>query len=267
MKLKVLLVFSLIAILGVLSASLTFAAVKGQDVDLASARISEVYPQVVAPGLLVSISGKGFGETPGKITIGDIVVDEFVSWDAKTIWLRIPEGVKEGDKIKVGDVTSDSLTLAPAGSIKVIWKVNVDKVQRTITTNAKKYKVPEDTKLQTPLYIKGQWIKNGAKAGNFDGGWDGGARRPMAQEDPSENVWTAEYLFTPDNLSTFSTKAFTFALEDANLKDRRLSPFESDAACVIKKEWATDIKPGAGDPVVSLTNPANGVIVISYGAK
>jgi hypothetical protein len=267
MKRKVLLVFSLVAILSVLSASLVFAAMKGQDVDLASARIGEVYPQVVAPGLLVSISGKGFGEIPGKITIGDIVVDEFVSWNPRIIWLRIPEGVKDGDKIKVGDVTSDSLTLAPAGSTKVIWKVNVDKAQRTITTNARKYKVPEDTTMQTPLYIKGQWIKNGAKAGNFDGGWDGGSRRPMAQEDPSVNVWTAEYLFTPGNVSTFSIKAFAFALEDANIKDRRLSPFESDAACVIKKEWATDIKPGAGDPVVNFTDAADGVVFVGYGVK
>lgn len=267
MKMKALLVFSLVAILSVFSVNLVSAAVKGQDVDLVSARISEVYPQVVAPDLLVSISGKGFGETPGKIMIGDTVVDEFVSWDAKTIWIRIPQGVKEGDRIKVGDVTSEPLTLAPEGSVKVIWKVNVDKVQNTIAANAKKYKVPEDTKFQVPMYIKGQWIKNGGKAGNFDGGWDGGVRRPMAQEDPSVNVWIAEYLFTPGNLSTFSTKAFAFALEDANLKDRRLSQFESDAACLIKKEWATDIKPGAGDPVVSLTNASNGVIVVGYGAK
>lgn len=265
MKWKVAVVLSLVAIFGIMSASLASAAVKGQDVDLASARISEVYPQVVAPGLLVSISGKGFGDAAGKITVGDIVVDEFVSWSPKTIWIRIPDGVKDGDKIKVGDVTSDSLTLAPAGSVKVIWKVNVDKVQRTVAENAKKYKVPADSKLETPLYIKGQWIKNGAKAGSFDGAWDGGARRPMAQEDQGVNIWTAEYLFTPANVASFTTKTCAFALEDANLKDRRLSPFESDSAFVLKKEWATDLKPGAGDPFIVFGNTNE--IVIGYGAR
>lgn len=267
MKCKLLLVFSLVLLLSVLSVTVGFAAVQGQDIDLPGARISDVYPQVVAPGLLVSISGKGFGATPANILVGDMVVREFVSWDTKTIWIRIPDGVKDGDKIKIGDSLSDPLTLAPAGSVKVIWKVNINKAQATIAANAKKYKIPAETKLQAPLYFKGQWIKSGSKAGNFDGGWDGGARKPMVQEDPSVNVWISEYLFTPANLASFPTKTAAFALEDENLKDRRLSSFESDAACLIKKEWATDIKPGAPDPFVEFNSAVNGEIVVGYGAK
>ncbi len=266
-KYYMVLVMALTIVFGFTAVCPAYAAVQGQDIDLASARISSVYPQVVAPGLLVSISGRGFGETPGKIQVGDIVVDQFVSWDAKTIWFRMPEGVKDGDKIKVGDVVSDPIRLAPAGSVKVVWRVNLDKAQATVKANAVRYKAPAATALQPPLFIKGQWIKSGPKAGNFEAAWDGGNRVPMCLEEPGTNIWVSEYLFTPANISTLpGTKTIHFALEDNNLKDRRLTMFESDAAFIIKKEWATDIAPGESDPSVKIDLNA-GVINVNYGVR
>ena len=238
----------------------------------AEAKIQQIYPQTVLPGTLFVVMGEGFGDTPGAVEIGDARIEQPLSWSDTAVWFRIPEGVKNGAKVKMAQAESaQAVTLAPEGSVTVRWQVDAAQAQAVANRDYTDYGLNAAPKLLLPLALKGQWVKSGDTFGNFESGWDGGSKVVMF-DDPNSNFWFSECVFTPDNLKSFGESLLMFGFEDANTTDRNLSPFESDAAVTIKTSWAKhDAYPDVDtDPAVKMSkdNPAydaaaNAIVVAS----
>jgi hypothetical protein len=206
--------------------------------ELKNASIDSIYPSIVLPGTLLVVTGAGFGKTPAPVSIGGAAVTDFVSWDDSTVAFRIPEGVKSGDTVKIGGAVSPaSVDLAPKGSIRVVWLLDAARAQALIDKNYTNYNITSSPKLTPPLSIKGQWQKTVGNVGQYDQGWAGGAKVPMAKL-PGGDVWCSECVFTPEAQASMENKPMLFAFEDENVGDRTVSGFESDPAAIIKQEWA-----------------------------
>lgn len=222
----------------------------GEDVDLSKGNIKIVYPIKTKPGLLTIVYGSNFGDKPGIIKVGDITISKYLYWSNDTIYLRMPEGVRDGDKFSIGgNIFAEKLMIVPDNSIKVVVQIDSQKAQECIDGAYEKYGLAEPVKLQFPLSIKGQWIKNGEKFGDYESGWDGGRTVPMFMY-PGTSICCAEMYFTEKNFELFKKKIVYFAIEDSDSEENILSPFESDGSYVIKREWggSDDIEDSDTDP-------------------
>ena len=205
---------------------------------LLNPKVESFYPCTVSPGVLFCITGEGFGKEPQSVKIGSQTISSFLSWDDKTIWLRIPEGIKTGDFVQAGKSISEfTVTAAPADSLKVIWEIDVKIAQDKVTRTAVDYNVSSNTVFKPPLFIKGQWGKTAENFGNYDTGWSGGVRVPMYLMQGT-SVWVSECIFTPANIESCGGQPILFALEDTETENKTISGFEGDACAILKAEWA-----------------------------
>lgn len=233
--------------------------------ELRSASIDSIYPSIVIPGTLLVVTGEGFGNTPAGASIGAVEITEFLAWENNTVAFRVPEGVKSGDTVKIGkSVSPASIDLAPKGSLRVIWLVDTAKLEDVFAKSFKEYNVTEAPALGLPLYLKGQWAKTVGNVGQYDQGWAGGAKVRMVKL-PGGDVWTSECVYTPEAQLTMEGKPMLFAFEDVSEGDRTISGFESDAAAMLKLEWAkadsvTDV---SSDPGVMISAASKDFVAAS----
>jgi hypothetical protein len=186
----------------------------------------------------VSIKGEGFGDIPGLIYLNGVALDQFFGWDDSTIWFRVPEEVDEQIEVQVGtSIAEDYLYLAPEGSLTVRWVVDADALQMMADEKYGDYGLDFGPAWMYPLFLKGQWVKSGDAFGAKSAGWDTGSKTIMWNQ-PESNLWISETVFTPENQESYEPGIMLFAFEDGDDETRNLSPFESDIAFIIKKEWA-----------------------------
>lgn len=251
------------------------AVIKGSSaVEIAAAEITKVSPLNVLPGTLVSIEGLGFGNKAGSIRVGSAEITEFLSWEDTCIFFRVPKGGISGpSEIRVGNAyAEDTLKPAPTGSLTVMWTVDLAALQKVVDAEWKTvYNAPAKPVFTSPMFVKGEWVKNGENYGSASSSWDGGSKVRMLR-DKSGSKWFAEVVFTPDNISSFGVKAMKFAFEDGNNEERDLVPYESNIMFILKKDWAkTDFFTTVNsDPALSpsakdkLYNKDANTIFVSY---
>ena len=226
-----------------------------EGIELTDVEIDYFYPQVVKEGTLVQISGSNFDYVPAEFKVGETVIDEFLYWEDEMIFFRVPEGVESGSSITVGDeTTEETIEVVSEDCLEVTFVVDDEKANEYTNENYEEYDLEDPRQIEPPLFIKGQWTKFGEDAGNFSPDWDGGERVQMFNN--ANDEWIIEIVFTSNNLETYEDELMRFALEDTNEEDRTLSSWESDAANMIKLNWAandpfTDID---SDPAVNLIN-------------
>ncbi|MFP4365029.1 MAG: hypothetical protein ACLFR1_14300 [Spirochaetia bacterium] len=226
-----------------------------EGADLSGASINWLYPLNVLPGTLFLIEGEGFGEVPGEISLGGTAITEFLSWEDRAIFFRIPEDFEEEAQVTVGPaVSEETVSLAPENSITVRWTIDAEAAQETCNTRFAEFGLDNPPEFVFPLFIKGQWTKSGDSFGNYNQGWDTGSRRRMYHL-PDSNIWKSECVFTPENIESFGSRAMLFAFEDDNIEDRNLSSYESDAAFILKIDFAESDRftSVSSDPAVSVS--------------
>jgi hypothetical protein len=208
------------------------------DADLSASEIYGLYPLNVLPGTMVSVRGEGFGDIPGPISVGGVVVEKFFGWDDTTIWFAVPEEMPDEAEVIVGNSVSEQfLYYAPEDSLTLRVVVDADAVQLIADTMYEDYGLTEAPFWTYPLFMKGQWIKSGEAFGMKSGSWDTGSKTIMWNR-PGTNIWILETVFTPENVDSFKPGIMLFAFEDGNDEERNLSPYESDTSFILKKEWA-----------------------------
>lgn len=246
-------------------------------VEIAGAEITKVSPLNVLPGTLVSIEGVGFGAKAGSIKIGATEITEFLAWEDTCIFFRVPKsGISSASEIRVGNAyAEDTLKPAPAGSLTVMWTVDLAALDKVVSAEWKTvYNAPAKPVFTAPMYVKGEWVKNSENYGSASSSWDGGSKVRMLK-DKSGSKWYAEAVFTPDNIASFGVKAMKFAFEDGNNEERDLVPYESNISFILKKDWAkTDFFTTVNsDPALSpstkdkLYNKDTNTIYASYPVK
>lgn len=220
--------------------------------------------EVVVPGMVLVLNGQNFGTKELPVSVGGKVC-RVLGWSETQVVFTVPDTVKTGDKVKVCGLTFETpLTLAPAGSVRVTWTIDLPAANEYLAKAASKYDAGA-LFLKAPLYLKGQWTKTEGAAGSFDAGWGGGQKVAFAQVSPGK--WVYEFVFTPENLATFDGQPMLFAIEDSDDGNRSISGFESDAAAVVKLEWAAldGLKDISSDPGVILKPGAD--ITLSFPVR
>ncbi|OQY36492.1 MAG: hypothetical protein B6229_09925 [Spirochaetaceae bacterium 4572_7] len=253
--------FKFLVVFSIIFSSLFLSCVSGPkltelsgdiNVDLSAAEIYSVNPTTVLPGTMMYIAGSGFGDIPGVINIGGIDVTTFLEWTDDVIWFRAPEGLTPDSEVQVGyEIAESFITPAPEGSITVKWILDAGKFQADANEKFTKYGLEVAPVWMAPLYIKGEWSKSAETYGLKDAGWDGGSRQNMLNV-AGTDIWMSEAIFTPEAMDTFDNMAMKFAFEDGDNETRNLSPYESDIACMLKKEWAAAIG-ASGDPITRMS--------------
>lgn len=220
-------------------------------VDLSSAEIYGVSPTIVLPGTLMSITGAGFGEDAGIINIGGVDVTTFLGWGDEVIWFRVPAGITDDAEVQVGyEIAESFISLAPADSITVEWKIDVAAIQEMVNVKYTQFDLDKAPNWTAPFHVKGQWSKSEGTYGLKDDGWDGGSRQLMFNI-PGTETWITEAIFTQEAITSFAKTKLAFAIEDGDDEFRNLSSFESDFAFMIKKRWAGELGL-SNDPAVMI---------------
>ncbi len=262
---------SKVILTGLLFAGVTFSAmagvpgdpstINGKDgVNLSAAVIATVKPLIVQKDTLVVIEGEGFGKVAGKVQVGTMVIDRFLSWDDTAIHFRLPNAVGADSYVKVGTSVSESaLQPAPEGSIKVVFVVDTSKVSTDGLSTSQVAKLTSKEVAKTfmpPLYFKGSFSHADGSFGFKDDMWGGGSKWRMLNT--GGTMWITELVFTPEAVETFKNKnnpliipGVKFAFEDANL-ERNVLEFESDFAAALKKSFQKQSGATGNDPIAYL---------------
>jgi hypothetical protein len=208
--------------------------------EITNASITSVNPPVVRPGTLLRIAGSGFGSTPAPVSIGNLILSDFVSWTDNEVWLKIPEtGVSGTHPVLIGNAVSPrEIQSAGSGSITLKFVVDVgtfSKNMRKILTD-NEVNISSTGSFSSPLFLKGEFVKSGPDYGQRHPTWDNGSRIPMYQT-PNGDVWMAELVLDQTALNTFQGLSMEFGVEDRG-DSGTVSDFESNFAATVNRAWA-----------------------------
>lgn len=215
---------------------------------------------IVAPGTLVVVEGTGFGQVASVVRLGNLEIENFLSWQDTFFHYRLPEAIPVDTYVEQGSVKSPvPLQPAPEGTIKLIVVVDSSKVTvdgLSATLQAKLTTTDVAALFKPPLYFKGGFHHSEGTFGYKDDMWGGGAKWRMYN--PRGTLWVTECLFTPEAIKTYLNPnnylikpMVKFAFEDGNL-ERNIGEFESDFAFTLRKSFQKNTGATGNDPIAYL---------------